>query len=176
MCCRLRLIFLEKGEVNLLASPPLEEAAQLLSGTGADATGAKSLAMGAAIEVPWAGRISGVAYAGWGEPEHDVAWDAHGSAGGREGQLRSRRGGGCRRPAAEAGRRVRCNTNVMPDGGEAQATFRAGNFNGHWPSQTEITTTVRVERQGDRTQGGGTQYRQPRRNRSGSAGIRDLRF
>ena len=50
----------QKGEVNLLASPPLEEAEQLLSGTGADATGAKSLAMGAAIEVPWAGRISGM--------------------------------------------------------------------------------------------------------------------
>jgi galactose mutarotase-like enzyme len=34
------------------------------------------------------------------------------------------------------------NTNVMPDGGEAQATFRAGNFDGHWPSQTEVMTTV----------------------------------
>jgi galactose mutarotase-like enzyme len=34
------------------------------------------------------------------------------------------------------------NTNVMPDGGEAQATFHAGNFDGHWPSQTEVMTTV----------------------------------
>jgi galactose mutarotase-like enzyme len=30
----------------------------------------------------------------------------------------------------------------MPDGGEAQATYRSGNFDGHWPSQTEITTTI----------------------------------
>ena len=30
----------------------------------------------------------------------------------------------------------------MPDGGEAQATFHPGNFDGHWPSKTEITTTV----------------------------------
>src|SRR5258708_22029413 len=50
----------QKGEVNLLASPPLQEAAKILSGSGADANGAKSLAMGAAIELPWAGRISGV--------------------------------------------------------------------------------------------------------------------
>jgi galactose mutarotase-like enzyme len=33
-------------------------------------------------------------------------------------------------------------TNVMPDGGEAQATFRPGNFDGHWPSDTEFTTTI----------------------------------
>ena len=33
-------------------------------------------------------------------------------------------------------------TDVMPDGGNTQATFKAGNFEGHWPSQTEITTTV----------------------------------
>src|SRR5882757_7709678 len=50
----------QKGEVNLLASPPLQEAATILSGSGADANGAKSLSLGAAIEMPWAGRISGV--------------------------------------------------------------------------------------------------------------------
>src|SRR5271168_3460994 len=49
----------QKGEVNLLASPTLEEAGRLLSGAGADVTGAKSLAMGGAFEVPWASRISG---------------------------------------------------------------------------------------------------------------------
>jgi aldose 1-epimerase len=36
------------------------------------------------------------------------------------------------------------NTNVMPDGGEVQATYHPGNFDGHWPSQTEITTTVQL--------------------------------
>ncbi len=56
---QIRAYLPQKGEVNLLASPPLDEAAKLLSGTGTDAAGAKSLAMGAAIEVPWAGRISG---------------------------------------------------------------------------------------------------------------------
>ena len=34
------------------------------------------------------------------------------------------------------------NSSVMPDGGEAQATFHAGDFGGRWPSKTEIATTV----------------------------------
>ena len=36
------------------------------------------------------------------------------------------------------------NTNVMPDGGESQGTFHAGNFDGHWPSETDIATTVEL--------------------------------
>src|SRR5271163_1146874 len=47
---QIRAYLPQKGEVNLLASPSLEDAAKELTGTGADATGAKSLAMGAAIE------------------------------------------------------------------------------------------------------------------------------
>jgi galactose mutarotase-like enzyme len=31
---------------------------------------------------------------------------------------------------------------VMPDGGSVKAVFNAGNFGGHWPSKTEITTTL----------------------------------
>jgi len=132
-----------KGEVNLLASPPLQEANQLLSGTGVDATGAKSLAMGAAIEVPWAGRISGSPTPEGGSLStmwhgmHMVlpaaAKDSYGIGG----------------AAAAGGLLLKMpsstnNTNVMPDGGEAQATFRAGNFNGHWPSDTDISTTVEL--------------------------------
>jgi len=131
----------QKGEVNLLASPTLEETGQLLSGRGEDATGAKSLAVGAAIEVPWAGRISGMA-----TPDgenlttmwHGIrltlptdAKDSYGTAG-----VMAAGGLLLTQPSDSL------NTNVMPDGGEAQATFRPGNFDGHWPSQTVITTTV----------------------------------
>ena len=35
-------------------------------------------------------------------------------------------------------------TNVMPDGGEVQATFHPGDFDGHWLSKTEIATTVEL--------------------------------
>jgi hypothetical protein len=131
----------QRGEVNLLASPPLDDAARLLSGTDVDATGARSLEMGAAIEAPWASRISG-------SPAPDgknliTIWhgtrltlptdpkDTYGLGG-------SMAAGGMllKQPSDSL------STNVMPDGGEALATFRPGNFGDHWPSQTEFTTTV----------------------------------
>jgi aldose 1-epimerase len=131
----------QKGEVNLLASPPLDEAARLLSGTGADATGARSLSMGAAIEMPWASRISGT-----GTPDGNdliTVWhgmrltlptdakDSYGDGGAMAA------GGMLLKQASDS-----VTTNVMPDGGEAEATFHPGNFDDHWPSKTEISTTV----------------------------------
>lgn len=49
----------QKGEVPLLASPPLQEAARLRNGTGTDANGEESLATGGGIETSWAGQIFG---------------------------------------------------------------------------------------------------------------------
>jgi aldose 1-epimerase len=133
----------QKGEVNLLASPPLQEAATILSGTGADANGAKSLSMGAAIEMPWAGRISGVSTPD--EKNLSTIWhgnrfvlptdakDSYGVAG-----VVAAGGLLLKQPSDSI------NTNAMPDGGEAQTTYHPGNFDGHWPSQTEIMTTVQL--------------------------------
>jgi galactose mutarotase-like enzyme len=133
----------QKGEVNLLASPTLEDAAKQLTGTGADATGAKSLAMGAAIELPWASRISG-----FETPDRDnlvAMWrgmrlilptdakDSYGVGGAMAA------GGMLLKQASDS-----ISTNVMPDGGEAQAVFRPGNFDGHWPSQTEVTAAINM--------------------------------
>jgi hypothetical protein len=131
----------QKGEVNLLASPTLQEAAKLLTGTGADANGAKSLAMGAAIEMPWAGRISGLST----PDENNLSAIWHGSrlilptdAKDSYGVAGAAAAGGLllKQPSDSI------TTNVMPDGGEAQATFHPGNFDSHWPSQTEIMATV----------------------------------
>ncbi|HWW98939.1 MAG TPA: hypothetical protein VNY74_14635 [Edaphobacter sp.] len=131
----------QKGEVNLLASPTLEQAAKLLTGTGADVNGAMSLAMGAAIEMPWAGRISGASNPD--EKNLSTMWrgtrlvlptdakDSYGVAGAVAA------GGLLLKQPSDS-----INTNVMPDGGEAQGTFHAGNFDGYWPSQTDVTTTV----------------------------------
>jgi aldose 1-epimerase len=131
----------QKGEVNLLASPPLEEAGRLLSGTGADASGAKSLTMGGAIEVPWASRISGATTPDekslitmWHGMRLTLPTDAKDSYG-VGGAMAA--GGLMLKQASDS-----VTTNVMPDGGEAQATFHPGSFDDHWPSQTEISTTV----------------------------------
>jgi aldose 1-epimerase len=133
----------QKGEVNLLASPPLSEATEQLSGVGVDATGAKSLAMGAAIETPWAGRLSGTRTpdgadltAVWRGVHLNLPTGVKDSYG-LDGAVAA---GGLllKEPSTSV------KTNIMPDGGEARATFRPGNFDGRWLSQTEITTTVEL--------------------------------
>jgi aldose 1-epimerase len=127
----------DKGEVSLLASPSVGEATRQMNGTGADAAGAESLEMGGAIEAPWAGRISGTPSAD-GENLTTVWHGRHLSL-----------------PAAGAGTMATGglllkrssstqSSNVMPDGGEAKVGFHAGDFNGHWVSQTDITTTVEL--------------------------------
>ncbi len=131
----------QKGEVNLLASPTLEEAGRLMTGTGADAAGAMSLKMGAAIEAPWASRIYGTLTpdgqaltAVWRGVHLVLPTDAKDSYGvGGEAAA----GGLFLKQPSET-----VNSSVMPDGGEAQATFHAGDFGGRWPSKTEIATTV----------------------------------
>jgi aldose 1-epimerase len=130
-----------KGAVNLLASPSLDEAAKRMSGTEADAAGAESLAMGGAIELPWAGRISGVP----APEEGDLTTMWHGVRLTLPASPKDSFGGGgatatggllLKQPSSSV------NTNVMPDGGQAQASFSPGDFNGHWPSSTEITTSI----------------------------------
>ena len=128
-----------KGQVNLLASPTLEEAARLLSGTGADASGAKSLTMGAAIEVPWASRITGTTTpdgknlnTSWRGLHMLLPADAKDTYG-----TGVAAGGLLLKQTSDS-----VDADVMPDGGNTQATFKPGNFDGHWPSRTEITTTV----------------------------------
>jgi aldose 1-epimerase len=131
------------GEVNLLASPTLEDASKELSGSGADAAGAKSLAMGAALELPWAGRILGTPAPDgkniitmWRGVHLTLPSDVRDSYG--TGDAISAGGLLLMQPSDSV------STGVMPDGGEARATFHAGDFNGRWLSQTEIATTVQL--------------------------------
>ena len=130
-----------KGEVNLLASPPLDEATKRMSGTGADSTGAESLAVGGAIEAPWAGRISGTPTPDgqslltmWHGMRLTLPADARNSSG--SGAAMATGGLLLKQPSSTV------NTNVMPDGGQVQATYEVDDFDGHWPSSTEITTLV----------------------------------
>ena len=134
-----------RGTVNLLASPSLDEAAQRMSGAGSDANGAASLGMGGAIEAPWAGRIYSVLAPEGG----NLATMWHGVRLALPADLSpdSRDGAGSRRATATGGLLLRqpsasISTNVMPDGGQAQATFEPGRFDSRWPSSTEITSSI----------------------------------
>lgn len=127
----------QKGEVPLLASPPLAEAAQRMNGTGADVAGGESLAMGGAIEIPWAGGISGATTADG--KNLTTAWHGRHLSLPMQETSGMAVGGLLLKQASDSE-----TTNVMPDGGEAQVTFNAGGFNGHWISHTDITTTVEL--------------------------------
>lgn len=133
----------QRGQIDLLSSPALDEVSRLMSGSGVDANGAESLAMGGAIELPWAGRMSGSLAPGgdeltamWHGMRITLPTDAGSSS--AVGPL-SAVGGLLLKEAT-----VSVNTNVMPDGGEAEATFHPGDFDGHWPSQTVVTTSVQL--------------------------------
>ena len=124
-----------KGEVQLLASPSLSEAGKVLDGV--DATGGMSL--GGAFEAPWANRITGTASA----DSKNMTMNWHGHVLGLPVTSREREavamGGLLLKRTSDM-----VKTNVMPDGGEAVAVYSAGDFDGHWISHTEITTSVQL--------------------------------
>lgn len=120
-----------RGEVKLLASPTVEEAASAMTGADADASGLASLTMGGAFEVPWAGRMDGVTSqagrmnASW--RGHSMSLPAANGAGG--GLLLAA-------PSDTA------TTTALPDGGQAQAVYQMADFGSRWPSKTDVMVTV----------------------------------
>jgi len=127
----------KKGRVNLLASPSLEEAAKAMNGAGTDAEGGASLMMGGAIEAPWAGNLFGTPSADglettWnGVRLHLPAAQHDGTAVATGGLLLDSNGSSPK-------------TNIMPDGGEAEAIYDPGDFDGRWPSKMRVRTVVQM--------------------------------
>lgn len=133
-----------KGEIDLIASPPLEEAAKLLAGGADDPYGNESFKLGGAILLPFANRVRGKASAGGKTIEIQIA--------GKPVTLLANWPG--KNPGAESlamhGMMLASkfeNVNVSNNAEEAHVdgTFHAGNFGGHWPSNTDVTvrTTLR---------------------------------
>lgn len=126
----------KKGRVDLLASPSLEEAAKSMNDED-DRNGGTSLTMGGAIEAPWAGDLFGTASGN----ELNTVW--HGvnlSLPGRphDGVAVATGGLLLARESSSA------KSNIMPDGGEAEALYDAGDFDGHWPSHMRIRTVIQL--------------------------------
>ncbi len=125
-----------KGEVNLMASPSVQEADQAMTGRDADASGAESLTMGGAFEAPWAGSIWGTG----GQGHAATAWRGHTIT-------LPAAGTGTAGPVAVGGLLLAravdtADTAAIPDGGQAEATFQAGDFGTHWPSKTDLHVSV----------------------------------
>jgi aldose 1-epimerase len=134
----------DKGEeVELLASPSLEEAGRLLGGADAPAAPGAALNVGGVIEAPWANRIFG---AESGDDGNLITW-WHGHRLGLPKDPKEQTGldGGIAVGGlfmSQVSTDVK--TNVMPDGGAAEASFHSGSFDGHWLSKTDVTTTVQL--------------------------------
>ena len=130
-----------RGEVALLASPSLDVADKAMTGKGDDAQGNASLNYGSAFMIPFAGRMPGTAagnadtvQTSWHDRSITVPANLHPRANDQEAMATGGLLLGMRADHAEM--------NTMPDGGEAKAVYEAGNFGGHWLSQTRITTSV----------------------------------
>ncbi len=128
------------GKVPLLSSPSLNEAAQRLNGTGTDLRGMESLAMGGAFEAPWANRMGGVP-----TPDGEsimAVWE------GQTMVLPAAPKTGDEALTALAGLLLKRQANtVEPTGSDSfqsKVVYNAGGFDGHWLSQTELTTQVQL--------------------------------
>lgn len=113
-----------KGAIPLLASPSLEEAAR-------DDSDAQASLTGAPLELPWSGRIGGTPLPG------DISLSANWLGRTLTLPVEAADGGLLLKAAA-----LSSDASVLPDGGLAQATFDAQDFDGHWPSKTQVKTTV----------------------------------
>lgn len=122
------------GEIPLLTSPPLAEAATMLSGAGPDANGNLSATMGGAFLVPWAGRLSGKPSLNAGILQTLWLGQRLTFPASVPGSLLSTRGLLLDRSADST------HNDVIVDGKSVEAIFHPGTFSGNWPS----TGSVRI--------------------------------
>jgi aldose 1-epimerase len=133
-----------KGEINLISSPSIEDAAKTLAGGPDDAYGNESFKLGGAILVPYANRIRGKLSADGKTIETQIA--------GKPVTLLANWSG--KNPGAEKhamhgmildAKFDDVNVTKNADESHVDGTFHAGNFGGHWPSSTDVSvrTTLR---------------------------------
>ncbi|HLI77416.1 MAG TPA: hypothetical protein VKV02_10765 [Acidobacteriaceae bacterium] len=124
------------GEVPLLMSPPLDQATQMLTGSGPDSNGALSATMGGAFLVPWAGRLVGKPSANNGTLQ--MLWlgqrltfpaSSPGSSLSTLGLLLDR--------GADS-----THSDMILDGQSVEAVFHPGTFSGNWPSTGSVHVRV----------------------------------
>ncbi|HEX6466725.1 MAG TPA: aldose 1-epimerase [Terriglobales bacterium] len=132
-----------QGEINVLASPSLEDAKQLLD-NGDDAFGNKNFSLGGAILVPYPNRIRGKLSADGKTITTQIA----GKTVDLPANWKGKKGGA--EPHAMHGLMLNAHfQNVQQqseaDGSSVSADWNAGNFDGHWLSSTKISvkTTLR---------------------------------
>jgi aldose 1-epimerase len=126
-----------QGEINLISSPPLEEAAQLMAGGTRDAYGNESFKLGGAILVPYANRIRGKLSPDGKTLETEIA--------GKSVTLPANWSG--KNPGAEKhaihgmildARFEHVKITNNSDASRVEGTLHAGDFGGHWFSRADV--------------------------------------
>jgi aldose 1-epimerase len=130
-----------KGEIPLLHSPSIQDAASQLTGTGKDQFGLGSVSFGGAFLIPYPNRILG-------EPSSDgksviTQWRGHTLA--LPANFPSKQPGG--RTVAIHGLITQAKvedlqTQTTADGQTVTGVIHAGDFGGHWLSDTDLNLTV----------------------------------
>jgi len=130
-----------KGVISVLASPSLDEAAKKLTGEGDDKYGNASFGFGGAFLVPYPNRIRGKLSAD-GE-SITTEWN------GKPITLPANFSG--KKPGAEkhsihglilTSKAENVQVQDTPDGQTVTGIIHAGNFGGHWPSQTDLNFAI----------------------------------
>jgi aldose 1-epimerase len=124
-----------KGEVKLLQSPSIDEAARLLNGSGQDAFGNLNHSFGAAFLIPFSSRISG-------EVSQDgttiaTSWRGHTITLPNDFLGKYAVHGLINQAKAED-----IHTVTTAEGQTATAVIHAGSFDGHWLSKTALYFTI----------------------------------
>jgi aldose 1-epimerase len=126
------------GEVSLMVSPPIANAAGVLNGQEDDANGSGSTTMGGAILLPWAQRLSGnststagVLSTDWAGKRLSFPAENSGSNMSVEGLLLNRGADNVK-------------SDVLPDGQSVVAVFHAGDFSGNWLSTVEVIVEAQL--------------------------------
>ena len=138
------------GEIPLLHSPSLEDAAKQLTGTGKDELGNASFGLGGAFLIPYPNRILG-------DPSSDgksviTHWRGHTLA--VPANFPSKNPGG--RVVAIHGlitlsKAEDLHTETTSDGQTATGVIHAGDFGGHWLSDTDLNFTIALTADGVQT-------------------------
>jgi len=129
-----------KGEIPLLRSPSVEDAARRLTGTGRDQLGSMSTSLGGAFLIPYPNRIVGEA-----SPDgKSVITDWRGHTLALPANSGTKPGG---RAVAIHGLIAKAKvedleTKTTADGQTVTGVIHAGNFGGHWLSETDLNLTI----------------------------------
>ncbi|MBI1786489.1 MAG: aldose 1-epimerase, partial [Acidobacteria bacterium] len=133
-----------KGPVEIFSTPPIEAATKKMDGGPDDFNGNESFRVGGAILLPFANRIRGRLSAG-GQTLETTILD-------KPVSLPANWTG--KKPGAEkhsihglilASRMTVLDKSAASDVASVRASLDAGNFQGHWPSRTEVTITATLK-------------------------------